>query len=243
MEIRYIVLAVLLSLSACGGESDITADNTTAKINSPASSNLNAYLSEDKVCEVLPAEQLQSLFNATAEVEKKASSFRDSFSCSYTWARPDAAEREKNRVNAMIASASGDGPKLTLRDTTTEYQIAISLKKSQRSADSFVPRKLTEEQIKQQVDAAKKRSDERLTDEQKALAGDLANSIIESSLRKNNENQAVSNIGEAAFWSKLGTGSLEVLDGDVRLSISPTIADTKEEDMANAERIAAALLR
>lgn len=242
MEIRIVVLGFIFALGACGGESENVATTSAENASSTASSKLGAYLAEDKVCDLLSTGQLQSLFNATVEVEKNGINFRNRFSCTYTWARPDAAERKQHLASSMVASMTGDGPKLTMRDMTVDSQVTISLRKSQRTADSFVPREQTEAEINQQIAAAKKRTDEQLTAAQKEVAGDAANSMVENILRKNNENEEVSGIGDAAYWSKLGSGSLEFLDSDVQATVSPVIGDSKEEDFENAKRIALVLL-
>lgn len=242
MKHQVATFSLLLMLAACGGDASDSASQTAGNAIGSKSSDLNAYLSEEKVCDVLTSDQLQALFNAPVEIKTSVSSFRDSFSCTYTWPHPDAEEREQNMVKAMMAAMSGDGPKVSMRDRMLEYQVTIGVKKSQRSAANFVPKKLTEEQINQQIEAAQKRANERLTDEQKQVAGNAANSMVESMLRKANQNEEVTGVGDAAFWSPLGTGSLEILDGDVRLTVSPVIAATKEEDIVTAKRIAAALL-
>lgn len=248
MKIQIFVLASLMSLSACGDEPADNATSSSSKassnnnVSSAVSSKLNAFMSEDRICDVLSEQQIQSLLSAPSEIEKSGVNFRNTYSCSYTWPRADKAEREKNLVSSMMAARSGEGPKLTMRDRMFDHQLTISLKKSQRSADSFVPRKQSEEEIKRQIEAARERTEKRLTDEQKAVAGDAANTMIESMLRKANQNEEVPGIGDAAFISKLGTGSLEVLDGDVHITVSPMIADTKDEDLANAKKIALALV-
>lgn len=236
------ILSLSLLLVACGDESPDAAKSKTERPSSAGSSKLSQYMSEDKVCDVLDDETLNTLFAATTEIKKRAGSFRDNFSCSYSWPRPDAEERQKNITSAMLASMTGEGPKQTMRDRMLEYQVTIGLRPSQRTADNFVPRKLTEEQMNQQIAAAKKRANERLTEEQKEVAGDAANNLVESMLRKNNENEEVAGVGDAAFWTKLGSGSLEILAGNVQLTVSPIIASTQTEDSDNAKRIASALL-
>jgi hypothetical protein len=240
---RILCVALLLVLSACGNESTKQAHNDgTNAVGKNSSSIFNSYLSANKICDVLTAQVLQNLAGGAQEIEKAASNFRDNFSCTYSWPRSDAKEREANMLQATMASMSGKGPKLSMRDRMTEYQVVVAVQKSSRSADSFVPRKLSEEQINARVKEAKQRTAERLTDDQKEVAGDAANSMFEKLLRKNNENQEVPGLADAAYWSDLGTGSLQVLDSDVQISISPMLADTKVEDMENAKKIASLLL-
>ena len=242
MNTRIIITGMLLVLSACGGESNDSAQGgNSANSAKSADSALNAYLASDKVCDILSAARLQSISGGASEINKRDASYRENFACTYSWPRPDAAEREKNMVQATIASMTGNGPKMTLRDRMTDFEVTIAIQKSERSANSFVPRKLTEAQMEEQLAAAKKRTEETLTDQQKKLAGDAANSMVERLLRKNNENEVVAGIGDAAFWSSLGMGSLQVLDGNVQLTISPIMADTKQADMEKAKQVATLL--
>ena len=245
---QSIFVAMLIGLGGCGGDtnnaSDTSSSGSASKAKAPVSANskLTSYLSEEKVCDVLSRESLQLLSNGNLEVEKRASSYRENFTCTYSWPRPDAAEREKNMLQAIMSSMTGDGPKLSMRDKMPDYELTIDIQKSKRLANNFVPRKLSEEEIAAQVDAAKKRAAERLTDEQKTIAGGAANSFIEGLLKKNNQNVEVTGIGDAAFWSTLGPGSLQVLDGNVQLSVAPLMADTKAEDFENAKQVATQIL-
>lgn len=241
---RFISAAMLVALSGCGGDSGNNSngnDSTSSAIKS--NSKLSTYLADASVCNVLSSESLKSLSGGAAEVQQRASSYRENFSCTYSWPRADAAEREESMVAAMMASMTGQGPKMTMRDKMTDYQVIVAIQKSSQSADSFVPHTLTEEQITEQVAAAKKRTAERLTEQQKELAGDAANDMVERLLRKNNQNLIVDGVGDAAFWSDLATGTLQVLDGNIKIAISPMMADTKEADLENAKRVATEILK
>ena len=44
-------------------------------------------------------------------------------------------------------------------------------------------------------------------------------------------------IGDSAYWTAVGGGSLVVLSGNSKVSISPMIGDNIEEDIENAKLI------
>lgn len=234
-----------LLLSACGGEPNeqTSNDKASSKASSAGkSSSLSAYLSEQSICDVMAPAELQKIFATDQSIETRASSFRENFSCAYSWDRLDRAEREQAMLSNIMASVKGDGAKLSMRERALSHEVTIGLTKSRATAENFVPRKLTQEELDAQVKRAQERAAERLTDEQKAIAGDAANDMMARLLEKNNQNEAVSGVGDAAFWSNAFTGSLEVLDGDVKISITPLVADSKAEDLENAKQIAALIL-
>lgn len=239
-------LALLsLLLTACGGEPKEQSpnDKASSKANTASkASSLSAYLSEQSICDLVSPAQLQKLFATDQSIETRASSFRDNFSCAYSWDRLDRAEREQAMLSNIMASVKGDGTKLSMRERALSHEVTIGLTKSRATAESFVPRKLTQEELDAQVKRAQERAAERLTDEQKAIAGDAANDMMARLLEKNNQNETISGVGDAAFWSNAFSGSLEVLDGDVKISITPLIADSKAEDLENAKQVAALIL-
>jgi hypothetical protein len=240
---RISCISLLALLCACGGESTPPAGATNENAATASkNSKLSGLLSEDQICQILSSDTISALAEGATQIKQAPSSYRDTFTCTYTWPRPDAEERQEAFLAATMASMRGEGKPPSIRERMTDYQITVTAKMSKRSANTFVPPVLSEEQIQAQIDAAKKRAAEKLTDEQKAVAGDAANDMVERLLRKNNENQAVDGIGDAAYWSNLATGSLQVLDGNVELSVSPLLSDTKEADLENAKKIATAIV-
>lgn len=235
-------LSLIALLSACGGESTAPQNQNEPKPVSSSHSKLGRFLSEPQICEILSMDALATFATSQPEINQEASAYRDTYTCTYSWPRPDAEERQKKMFEATMASMRGEGEMPSMRERMTDYQITISAKKSQRQASTFVPPVLSEAQMQAQIAAAKERTAKQLTEEQKALAGDAADDMVERLIRKNNENQPVAGVGDAAYWSNLSVGSLQVLAGDIEISISPMLADTKQADIENAKRIATALL-
>ena len=242
MWLKLLAPAVVIGLAACGGEqANESGAAPSPSTNSSSSvahtdSQLTQYLSDATICGVLSTDKIKSEFGVTAAIETRPSSYGNRFTCSYSWDRPDAEEREKKMIGSIMAAAQG-GAKLSMREKTPSGEIAITLGTSTRKAAHFVPRKLTDEQLQAQIDAAQKATDEKLTNEQKAAAGDMAKSFTEKLLKKNNQNEEIKGVGDAAFWSKMGFGSLNVHFQGVEIYIAPMIADTEEEDVENAKRV------
>ena len=246
------VNALFLLLVACGGDSshqqnstsDVAVEKQTeASIVSEKASNLSAYLSADSICAALDVKDLQQMFNTTATIKTNSSSYRNNHSCSYTWERPDKAEREKILMDSMMKTAHGKSEKIPMRQKSTQYQLSVSLSHSQSNAANFMPAKLSEEQLQARIESAKEMAAKRLTDEQKALAGDAANSMVERMMQQGNQNEEIAGVGDAAYWTRVGSGGLNVLVGDVQIYIGPMIADTEAEDIINAKKIAGLLLK
>ncbi|MFK7732932.1 MAG: hypothetical protein AB8B48_15025 [Pseudomonadales bacterium] len=237
----FFLPAIIAGLTACGGESSDSsqvAGSDAIKIVQGGDSALAKFTSDEAICDALGTDKITSAFGAETEIKAQASSYRERFTCNYSWDRPDAEERQQKMISSMMAKAQGKGgATLSMREKTPSNQISLTIAVSKRAAENFVPRKLTEEQLQAQIDAAQKRTQERLSDEQKAVAGDMASSFTESLLKKNNQNEEVKGVGDAAFWSKVGFGALNVHSNGMEINIAPMIADTEEADIENAKRI------
>lgn len=253
MKIKTLLLSTSLFLAACSGQessgSESTADSNIAEkpsepqeIIASSDTKLSAYMTENSVCDVLNVEDLKQLFGAGGEIEASASAFRSNFTCNYTWERPDAAEREKIMMENIMAVAKGEAEKIPMRQKMMNYQLTVTLSESNRTPENFMPPKLTEEQLQARIKQAKELAAKRLTDEQKALAGESANNMIEGMMKQNNQNQMIEGIGEAAYWTEVGSGGLYVLTGQTKVFIGPMIADTESDDLVNAKEIAALIL-
>ena len=244
MKVKVICLSSMFLLAACGagdnGEKDsvkASKPNKSSTLAKVSTSNFDKYLSEDKICSLFALEDVKTMFNAVSGIKTTPSSFMKTNSCDYSWDRADMEEREQNFLNARSDKA------ITMRQKVMSHSFNVALSETKQSKESFVPRKLSDEQLQAQIESAKKAAADRLTDEQKEIAGDAATSMIEGMLRKNNQNQKVDGVGDAAFWSNVGHGSLNVLSGNVKLVISVMISDTVEEDIENAKIIAKHLLK
>jgi len=246
-----ILLAGTLFLTACGDDTQqakTTASNddanTTAVVESPPAQAgfLHAKLAEKSICEVFTVSELKQMFPTENQVEASETEYSSRYSCNYNWDRPDAKSREKAMLENMMQAAQGQAEKMTMRQKMPSNQLTITLQESKRAADNFVPAKLTEEQLQERIKAAKEMAAKRLTDEQKSVAGDAANEMVEKLMKQNNQNEAVEGLGDAAYWTNVGSGGLNVLVGDVQMYIGPMIAETAEADKDHAIAIARAIL-
>lgn len=252
MKLKLLVISSSLFLTACGGDS---AENTSPKdsqvsqkqqatnANKHQDSQLAQFMSAETICDALPTSTLAALFQTTETIETSGGDYRERYSCSYSWNKSDKAEREKLMMENIMQTAQGKAEALPMRLKSPNNQITLTLLPSKKTAANFMPPKLTEEQLQARIEAAKKAANKRLTEEQKALAGDAANSMVERLMQQSNQNVTVDGIGDAAFWSETGSGGLNVLVGEIEIYIGPMIADTAAEDLENAKKIAGLLLK
>ncbi|TDR16855.1 hypothetical protein [Marinicella litoralis] len=240
---KKLMLAVTcVALTACGAD-EATTNTSTTNLNDHENSvadeaprsALKEYLSEGTVCDVLDQESLRNTFGIQTEIKARVSSFSNKYTCSFSWERADADERMNAMISGTVMTADGKMKKIPMRQRVTDSELSITLSQSDRSAENYLPRKKTEQELQTQIDAAKKAANDRLTDEQKAAAGDVANDMVEKLLKKNNENQIIEGVGQAAYWSRVGFGGLNVFTNGVEVYIAPMIADTQEEDIENAK--------
>ncbi len=245
---RFIfLLLVTASLFACGKE---TNDSKQEAVSTPKSAakqsvsqttegkHFQALMADDKICELLTVNELKSLFPTDATIKMSGHSFMNNYSCTYSWDRVDAEAREKAMLSNMMQSMQDNSKKIPMRQRISTHELTLSLKATKATAHNFMPPKLTEQQLQARIKAAQEAAAKKLSDEQKALAGDMANNMMEKMMQQNNENQAIEGIGDAAYWSKIGGDGLNVLLGSTQLYIAPMIADSMEEDIENAKKIA-----
>jgi len=207
-------------------------------------SKLTKFMQEDSVCNALSIETIKKIFNVNAEIKIQPSTSRYStgVTCNYSWDRPDAEERKQKLLMSITEQMQKNARKIPMREKVLESNISIKIEEFKGNPNHFMPAKLTEEQLQKQIADAQKRANDRLTDSQKKLAGDAANSMMEKMLRQNNNNEQVAGVGDKAYWSSVGGGGLNVLSGNAKLFISLMVADTDEEDKENTKMIAQLLL-
>ncbi len=235
---KYILLSSLtLTLAACGEQPADQASVDSNKVSQQASSKLNAFISKEKICDVLPVAKIKSMFKIEGAVKASVSEYSRDPSCTYTWEPKDRETKEAAMMNDMMAIAQGKMQPKSLRERAIDHEITITLKESNRTAANFVPPKLTQEQLDAQIKSAQKMAEDRLTDEQKKVAGGAANDMMANLLKKNNQNEEVVSVGDAAYWSQVGAGGLHVLDGDVQVYIAPLITSSEEVDKDYAKQI------
>jgi CCR4-NOT transcriptional regulation complex NOT5 subunit len=246
-----IVSIITIFLGACGGD-----DASTSSVNSNSISNSNSQTSESvlmefmdqsKVCDLINPEQVQNMFKTTKPINKQASGhaskYSNSVSCILNWEREDIEQRKSQIMTLTMNSMQGKTDKISMRERILEHNFTLRLEEYNGSVQNFMPAKLSEEQLQKQIENAQKRASERLTDEQKKVAGKAANSMMERMLRQNNESIKIEGIGDSSFWTSVGGGSLNVLSGNLKLTISPMIAETENEDIDNAKLIAELILK
>lgn len=232
------MMCLMLVLSGCGQEegaeqslgnqSNKDKENKGIQVKAQANRKLSKHMSMDGVCELMSVEEVKQMFSITAEVKARPSEYSGEFSCQYNWDREDAIDRMK-----LLTS----GQKLPRRQTAPNGELRIALSESKRSKSNFVPAKLSDEQLNARIKAAQKATNDRLSDEQKAVAGDMAGDMVANMLRKNNQNQEIEGLADAAYWSKVGMGGLFVLDGNTQIYVSLMIADDEATDIENAKKV------
>lgn len=252
MKPMFIWVLSTLLLTACGGDSvenQPTAASSEVK-NSQSngqaagdSSKLKQFMNAESICDVLSTTEVQQLFQTATTIETSGLNHRSRYTCSYTWDKQDKAAKEKLMMDNIMQSAQGKAERLPMRLTMPTNQITVTLSETKKSAANFMPPKLTDEQLAERIKMAKEAANKRLTNEQKELAGDMANSMVEKMLTQNNQNQKIDGIGDAAYWTAVSTGGLNILVDGVEIHIGPLVAETAAEDMINAKNIAGLLLK
>ena len=256
MKIKLLsVLSLLLILVSCENSSDQASipnlapktqssevSEMTTEIQSKSNSKIGSFMQAGKICEILSANEVKTTFNIQSELRAEESNY-GTLTCSYSWEPEDIEERRTQFLSNMQNAASGTAGKTSMREKLLDVNFTVALSEYSGTAKTFVPVKLSEEQLQQQIERAKEQAAKRLTDKQKEILGDSGANMMESMLRKNNNNLAVEGIGDAAYWSHVGQGSLHVLSGNINMIISPMIARTMEEDIDNAKSIAQLILK
>lgn len=239
---KILLIPILtVTLSSCG------SDEGSATVKLATDSQLTKFMVQETVCDVISTAAIQKLFNSSNEIKVSpsghASKRSTSVTCNYSWDSADIEQRKEKMSTYMINKAQGKTEKIPMREIMLKHNFSVRLEEYNRKPEYFMPAKLTEEQLQKQISDAKKRAEERLTEKQKKIAGKAANSMVENLLRQNNENIKIDGVGDLAYWTTIGGGSLNVLSGNIKLSISPMIADTIEADRQNANTIAKSIIQ
>ena len=255
---HLVLLASTALLGACGGtdapasaEATRSADASTAPATVAAAAQdgaLAAFIG-DRRCEVLSPAVLQSMFGAPADIQIEPGRGRIVSSCTYSWARPDADARRDAAMADIAATAPRDAGKATMKAITAgandRFRITVSLQTTQAKPEWFVPAKLSADALEQRVAEANRAADARLSDTQRetlAKAG-IRNTMAGDMVRQANERVEVPGVGDAAYWVPVMGGALNVLAGDVQVSISLNLADDQAGNIDAAQRVFAALGR
>ena len=242
------VLLMVFFLAACGGDSSESSSlQADSKIFSQTSdSPFLSHMNKDSICNLISTQAVQKSFNTTQTITVKPSEhkskYSNSVSCQYSWNRADEEERKEKFLTYIVDQMQGKIKKTPMRQRALEHNFSLRLESYSGNPKSIMPAKLTEKQLQKQISHAKKRAAERLTDEQKKIAGKAANSMMVSLLRRNNENIKIEGVGDSAFWTSVGKGSLNILSGNAKIILSPMIGNTLEEDVNNAKKIAQLLM-
>lgn len=226
--------------SSTQGTQGSKSSNSEAPAIAVKESKLIGFLNKENSCDlILPVDKIKQALNIQTEIRVNGSEYRGDTYCDYNWDKADKAERSKKYqfyLSERMSKKIEEVP-MRLRAITSSFRMVVS--KTNAQADRFVPLPKSEEEIQILVDRAKKSASDALTDEQKALAGDSANDMVESLIRKSNQTTEIKNLGDAAYWSNLIGGMMYVLDGNAHVELSTIqIGNTMEEDMKNATIIA-----
>ena len=133
--------------------------------------------------------------------------------------------------------APGEKIQLDMRKLAGEYSVSVGLKQTEATADRFVPPKLSEAELEERIRLATEAANKRLTDEQRKLVGDSAGDMASSMIRKTNDRVVIEGIGDAAYWLPIMGGTLNVLEGDVQITITPMLAEDMDGDIEAAKRV------
>lgn len=242
------VACASMLLAACGGSSGPGPGSATApSVDTEAArsgSGLAAFAGEN-ICEVLPVAALQSAFNAPAEVKVEPHASRHQSSCTWSWPRPDAEERQQAAVQAMLRNATrkpGEGVGLDLRALATDFSVSIAIAETRATAASFVPPKLSEDELEERIRQAADAANKRLSEEQRRVLGEGgAEDLAGGMLRKANERVEIAGVGDAAYWLPVMGGSLNVLSGNLQITITPMLADDEAGNIEAAKQVFAAM--
>ncbi|MGA8278237.1 MAG: hypothetical protein WB784_08590 [Rhodanobacteraceae bacterium] len=244
---------VTLFLTACSGASP-DSDSAASVGGSPTAlpqragantGQLASFAGED-ICKILLPADIQRLFAPQAEVKTTPRISKRRAACSYVWPRPDAEERRKAMMAEMVRQMhpGGDATKLASRAFSTNYSISVSLRETRAGPGNFVPKKLSDTEIEARVQRVRKRAEKKLTDTQKQVVGAHGvERMAGDMLRAANERKVVEGVGDAAYWSSVGSGSLRVLVGHQELVIGVNVADDEAGNLQAAKNIYHAVMR
>lgn len=252
MKTTLVLVTSALILAGCGGDGgDNKSSVASAEVSQNQASNkatgdsskLKQFMNADNICDVISTTDIQQLFQTSATIDGSGFNHSNRYSCTYTWDKSDKDAREKLMMENMMQAAQGKAERLSMRLKMPTNQITITLSESKKSIANFMPPVLTEKQLADRIKMAKDAANKRLSDKQKEVAGDAANSMVERLMKQSNQNQKIDGVGDVAYWTAVGTGGLNVLLGEVEIYIGPMIADTANEDIENAKNIANILLQ
>ncbi|MGA9423091.1 MAG: hypothetical protein WBW61_12060 [Rhodanobacteraceae bacterium] len=186
------------------------------------------------------------MFTPQAEVKTTPRVSKWRAACSYLWPRPDAEERRKAMMAEMMKQMhpGGDATKLTSRAFSTNYSISVSLRKTGAEPGNFVPKQLSDAEMETRIQKVRKQTEKKLSVAQKQIVGEHGvERMAGSMLRAANRRKVVDGIGDAAYWSSVGSGSLRVLVGHEELVIGVDVADDEAGNLAAAKKIYDAITR
>jgi hypothetical protein len=235
------ITVLALFLTACGGDSSegSTDSMTKAKV---SDSLLSKFMDKSSVCNLISAENVQKNFNSTGVITLKPIEYKskrsNSVTCNYSWDRADANVRKEKFLSYTLDQMQGKVEKTPMRQRILDHNFSIRLETFKGEPENFMPAKLSEEALERRIAQAQNTAAKRLSDKQKKIAGKAANTMMERILRQNNENIKVDGVGDSAYWTAVGGGSLIILSGNVKVSISLMIGDTIKQDIENAKLIA-----
>lgn len=247
--------APLLVAVACGDavtptDSDSDAKEPAAAVQAAAKTAAGSGLGRftaDNICDILPVSVLQEKFGAPADLTGKPYNRRGLTSCSFSWPRPDAKEREQALTAKLMENMqkkAGERSKMDMRALSSDYTLGITLKETKVTPANFVPAKLSEEQLQKRIDQTTQASNKRLTEEQKSVLGkNGVSGVAGKMIRMSNERVVVEGIGDAAYWMPIAGGSLSILADGYQFTISPNLADDDADNIEAAREVAKAILR
>jgi len=132
---------VLLALTACNGEKPAAPSASTL----PAAAEVKTSKADLSPCEVLSDDVIRRHFDtADAELTRKQSRYSDDPLCTVSWPKPNAAELEQQRAQAMsdymTRKMRGESVERPSLRTTNEVTLTIAktdFESAERALESF----------------------------------------------------------------------------------------------------------
>lgn len=247
MSLKSFLLFVFIFLCSCKGESpqepskkaysDTNDDTINTGTHTKKMSELYSFMSESHICEVIDQQKLIKIFNIKTKLNTSAHETNGNFSCDYFWEFPDHVVYSRLQLMSEMRNSGQTNESLFRRLSYGSGQLGITLIRSKRKANNFIPPKLSKQEQKSYIKQAKATARKRQINDRNALGPEAVEKAINGMIDENYQNLIIEDLGEAAYWSPIRDGTLNVYINGIEIIIMPMIADTKEEDLDNASKI------
>ncbi|WP_338793640.1 hypothetical protein [Bernardetia sp. MNP-M8] len=263
-KVILFLIFLVISFSSCqnkktneNSQENATNSSISEEITSSNSASVSSKASEfqTKPCELLTEEIIKKYVTIDKEIEKEFFEYKDSkypmpARCSYSWKKPNADEATKNSVKEVGKMVKTDGKhEMDMKKMTPDYSIAISIHNYAGSAQSFIPIKLTDEQIEAQARKSKEMAMKNKTfqnmnaADQEKVTNLAAEKTRNTLTNMRDKTVVVEGIGEAAYWNPTGfDNTFMILSGGKSINLEIYVSPNREENIEIAKKIAKEIL-